>query len=140
MNRIGIILLLLLAPLGGFLSAQESQDRQIVVSQQIDWQGGVLILEVALAIEAKEFNPSSRFKVEQEIERLLPGLFMSSVVEIPFDSYRTIGEHLKEDQLLFQRLESAAVDSVSKHYSRVREDLHSNAPTANPMIARGRAR
>jgi hypothetical protein len=48
---------------------------------------------------------------------------MSAVVEIPFDSYRTIGERLKEDQLLFQRLESAAVDSVSKRYSRVREDL-----------------
>ncbi len=132
MNRIGIILLLLLAPLGALLSAQESQesqksqesqDRQIVVSQQIDWQRGILILEVALAIQAKEFNPSSRFEAEQEIERLLPGLFMSSAVEIPFDSYRTIGERLKEDRLLFQRMEATAVDSVSKQYSRVREDL-----------------
>jgi hypothetical protein len=121
-NRIGIFLLLL-ATLGGVLSAQQNQEEQLVVSEQVDWRRGVLILEVAMAIEAKEFNPGSRFDAEREIERLLLGLFMSAVVDIPFDSYRTIGERLKEDQLLFQRLEGAAVDSVSKHYSRVRDDL-----------------
>jgi hypothetical protein len=122
-NRIGIFLLLLLGTLGGLLSAQQTEKERMVVSEQVDWQRGVLILEVALAIEAREFNPGSRFDAEREIERLLPGLFMSAVVEIPFDSYRTIGERLREDQLLFQRLESTAVDSVSKRYSRVREDL-----------------
>jgi hypothetical protein len=122
-NRIGIFLLLLLGTLGGLLSAQQTEEQRMVVSEQVDWQRGVLILEVALVIEAKEFNPGSRFDAEREIERLLPGLFMSAVVDIPFDSYRTIGERLKEDQLLFQRLESTAVDSVSKRYSRVREDL-----------------
>jgi len=122
-NRIGIFLLLLLCTPGGLLSAQETKEEQMVVSEQVEWERGVLILEVALAIEAKEFNPGSRFDAERDIERLLPGLFMSAVVDIPFDSYRTIGERLKEDQLLFQRLESSAVDSVSKRYSRVREDL-----------------
>jgi hypothetical protein len=121
-NRTGIFLLLLVA-LGGPLSAQQAQEERLRVSQQVDWQAGVLILEVALAIEARDFNPSSRFDAEREIERLLPGLFMSSVVEIPFDSYRTIGDRLKEDQLLFQHLESTAVSSVTKSFSRVRKDL-----------------
>ena len=127
MNRIGVFLLMLFGMLGELLSAQQSQEgsqeEQMVVSEQVDWQRGFLILEVTRAIKAKEFNPGSRFEAEREIERLLPGLFMSAVVKIPFDSYRTIGERLKEDQLLFQRLESNAVDSVSKSYSRVREDL-----------------
>jgi hypothetical protein len=121
-NRIGIFLLLLVT-LGGTLMAQQVQEEGMLVSKQVDWQRGVLILEVALAVEAKEFNPGSRFEAERKIERLLPGLFMSSVVDIPFDSYRTIGDRLKEDQLLFQRLESTAVSSVVKSYSRVREDL-----------------
>ena len=122
MNRIGICLLLLVA-LGGPIWAQQAQEERVSVSRQVDWQEGVLILEVAMAMEAKDFDPSSRFDAEREIERLLPGLFMSSVVEIPFDSYRTIGARLKEDQLLFQRLERTAVASVTKNFSRVRRDL-----------------
>ena len=122
MNRIGIFLLLLVA-LGGALWAQQDQNDRMIVSRQVDWQEGVLILEVALAAEARDFGPNSRFAAEREIERLLPGLFMSSVVEIPFDSYRTIGERLKEDQQLFHRLESTAVSAVSKAHSRVRNDL-----------------
>jgi hypothetical protein len=121
-NRI-VIFLLLFCALGGSLRAQQDQDEQMTVSEQVDWQRGVLILEVAMPIEARQFNPGSRFDAEREIRRLLPGLFMSAVVDIPFDSYRTIGARLKEDQLLFQQLESTAVDSVSKRYSRVREDL-----------------
>jgi hypothetical protein len=121
-NRIGICLLLL-AVLGGPLWAQQAQEERISVSRQVDWQEGVLILEVAMAMEAREFGPNSRFDAEREIERLLPGLFMSSIVEIPFDSYRTIGARLKEDQLLFQSLERTAVSSATKSYSRVRRDL-----------------
>lgn len=122
MNRIGICLLLLVT-WGGPLWAQQAQEERISVSRKVDWQEGVLILEVAMAMEANEFDPSSRFDAEREIERLLSGLFMSSVVEIPFDSYRTVGARLKEDQMLFQRLERTAVSSVSKSYSRVRRDL-----------------
>jgi hypothetical protein len=121
-NRIGICLLLLVAS-GGLLWTQQAQEERISVTRQVDWQGGVLILEVAMATEAREFGPSSRFDAEREIERLLPGLFMSSVVEIPFDSYRTLAARLKEDQMLFQQLERTAVSSVTKSYSRVRRDL-----------------
>lgn len=122
MKRIGICVLLLVT-WGGLLWAQQAQEERISVSQEVDWQGGVLILEVAMAMEADEFDPSSRFDAEREIERLLPGLFMSSVVEIPFDSYRTVGARLKEDQMLFQRLERTAVSSATKNFSRVRRDL-----------------
>jgi hypothetical protein len=142
-NRI-CTFLLLFATLGGSLWAQETQETQevqqtqgtqenqaagtdqedrMLVRPQVDWQGGVLILEVAMPIDPVEFGPGSRYGVERDIERLLPGLFMSSVVEIPFDSYRTIGERLKEDPLLFQRVERTAISSVSKRYSRVQEDL-----------------
>ena len=123
MNRIGAFLFLLLAVLGGPLQGQEAQQERLTVSERVDWQGGALILEVALAIDAKEFTPASRFEAEREIERLLPGLFMSAAVKIPFDSYRTIGERLKEDHGLFRQLENAATASVSKRYSRVRGDL-----------------
>jgi hypothetical protein len=122
LNRIGIFFLLV-ATLGGSLWAQEAGDRQIEVSEQVDWERGILILEATLYVEARTFTPNSRFEAERDVERLLPGLFMSAVVDIPFDSYRTIGERLKENQLLFQRLESAAVNSVSKRYSRVGEEL-----------------
>jgi hypothetical protein len=121
-NRIGICLMLLVA-LGGPLLAQQTLEERISVSRQVDWQEGVLILDVAMPLVAGEFDPSSRFDAEREIERLLPGLFMSSVVEIPFDSYRTIGARLKEDQPMFQRLERTAVSSAAKSYSRVRGDL-----------------
>jgi hypothetical protein len=133
-NRIGAFLLLLLI-LGGSLRAQETQgtqetreiqqtpEEQLLVSPQVDWQGGILILEVTMPIDPRQFDPGSRYHAEREIERLLPGLFMSSIVEIPFDSYRTIGERLREDPLLFQRVERTAVSSVTKHYSRVRKDL-----------------
>lgn len=120
MKRIGIFLILMFAGLGGYLWGQQEG---MVVSQRVDWERGALILQVAQAIDATTFNPSSRFEVEREIERILPGLFMSAVVQIPFDSYRTIGERLKEDQNLFQQLESSASASASKNYSRVREDL-----------------
>jgi hypothetical protein len=122
-NRIGSFLLLLFGTLGGLISAQQTQGEQWIVTEQVDWRRGVLILEVAVPIQAREFDPGSRFDAEREIDRLLPGLFMSAAVDIPFDSYRTIGERLKEDQQLFHRVESAAVDSVTKRYSRVRENL-----------------
>ena len=128
MNRIGTFLLLL-GILGGSLWAQETQEiqqtavEQVLVSPQVDWQGGVLILEVSMPVDPREFDPGSRYDAEREIQRLLPGLFMSSVVGIPFDSYRTIGERLKEDPLLFQRVERTAVSSVGKRYSRVRKDM-----------------
>jgi hypothetical protein len=93
------------------------------VFERIDWEQGALILEVGFTIEPKQFEPSSRFEAEREIERLLPGLFMESVVGIPFDSYRTIGDRIKEDQSLFQQLTNTALNSVSKRYSRIREDL-----------------
>jgi hypothetical protein len=119
-NRIGIFLLLLLLGLSGYLSAQQEE---MIVSKRVDWEGGALILDITTAVEAKEFNPVSRFQVERQLERLLSGLFMSAVVEVPFDSYRTIGDRLKEDQNLFQRLESAATASVEKSNARVRGDL-----------------
>lgn len=119
MNRFGIFLLLLSGLIGSLWAQQEGMS----VTERVDWQQGALILEVALTIDAKEFSPASRFQAEQQIERLLPGLFMAAVVQIPFDSYRSIGERLKEDEDLFQQLERGAMDSVSKRYSRVREDL-----------------
>ena len=120
MKRILTFLFLLLISLGQSLWAQQEGLR---VSQWVDWQQGALMLEIALVVEAKEFDPASRFQAERQIERLLPGLFMAAVVPIPFDSYRTIGERLKEDENLFQQLERLAADSASKRYSRVREDL-----------------
>jgi len=122
-KRIGIFLLLF-GVLGTSLCAQQNQEEQITVSKrEVDWKRGVLNLEVVVPIDARQFTPRSRFDAEREIRRLLPGLFMSAVVDIPFDSYRTIGERIKEDQALFQQLEANALDSVSKLYSRAREDL-----------------
>jgi hypothetical protein len=118
-NRIGVFLLLLSSMSGPvFAQAQGPQ-----VSEQIDWVQGALVLDVRLALQPAEFNPGSRFAAEREIRRLLPGLFMAAVVEIPFDSHRSIGDRLKEDPELFQRLETAAMASASKRYSRVRGDL-----------------
>jgi hypothetical protein len=118
-NRIGVFLLLL----SGLARPVFSQVPGPQVSEQIDWVRGALILDVGLALEPAEFNPGSRFVAEREIRRLLPGLFMAAVVEIPFDSHRSIGDRLKENPELFQRLETAAMASASKRYSRVRGDL-----------------
>ena len=120
MRRIGISLFLLLCLLGGSLWAQQEGLR---VFERMDWEQGALILEIAMAMEPRQFDPGSRFEVEREIERLLPGLFMSAVIQIPFDSYRTIAERIKEDRQLFRRLESTAAASSIKHDSRVRADL-----------------
>jgi hypothetical protein len=119
-NRIGVFLLLLLP---GFIGPVCAQVPGPQVSERIDWVRGALILDVNLALEPAEFGPGSRFAAEREIRRLLPGLFMAAVVEIPFDSYRSIGDRLKENPELFQRLENAALASASKRYSRVRGDL-----------------
>lgn len=119
-NKVGIFLFLLLWSFPGPLSAQAEGMR---VSGQVDWEQGALILEVGFPIEPKQLTPGSRFEAEREIERLLPGLFMETVVGIPFDSYRTIGDRIKEDQSLFQQLRNTALNSASKRYSRIREDL-----------------
>jgi len=119
-NRVGIFLFLLLWSFPGPLSAQAEDMR---VSERVDWERGALILEVGFPIEPKQFEPGSRFEAEREIERLLPGLFMEYVVGIPFDSYRTIGDRIKEDQSLFQALSNTAITSASKRYSRIRGDL-----------------
>jgi len=119
-NRVGIFLFLLLWSFPGSLSAQAEDMR---VFARVDWGRGALILEVGFPIEPKQFEPGSRFEAEREIERLLPGLFMEYVVGIPFDSYRTIGDRIKEDQSLFQALSNTAITSASKRYSRIRGDL-----------------
>jgi hypothetical protein len=119
-NRAGIFLFLILWSFPGPLFAQAEGLR---VSERVDWEQGVLILEVGFPIEPKQFQPDSRFEAEQEIERLLPGLFIESVVGIPFDSYRTIGDRVKEDQNLFQQLGNTALSSALKRYSRIRGDL-----------------
>jgi hypothetical protein len=100
-----------------------AQQEGLRVSPRVDWEERALILDIGLAVEPKEYDPDSRFEAEREIRRLLPGLFMAAVVEVPFDSYRLIGDCLKEDQGLFQQLKESALASASKRYSRVREDL-----------------
>jgi len=119
-RRIAIFLFLLLGLPSDSLWAQQEGLR---VFERMDWQEGALILEIAMAMEPRQFNPGSRFEVEREIERLLPGLFMSAAVQIPFDSYRTIGDRVKEDRQLFRQLESTAAASCTKRDSRVRADL-----------------
>lgn len=123
MNRLGIFLLVFLAVFCASLPAQEAWQERMDVYERVDWQQGALVLEVALAVDARQYGPAGRFEAEREIERLLPGLFMAAAVKIPFDSYRTIGERLKENRDLFRRLENSAAASVSKRYSRLQEDL-----------------
>ncbi len=122
MNRPGIaaaaILLLILG--SGGLTAQQ---QEFQLTEKVDWAKGALLLDITAPIEGEALQPDSRFDTERDLERALPALFMESVVRVVFDSYRTVGDRIKEEQEIFKDLNETALSSVRKLNSRLNKEL-----------------
>ncbi len=145
---VGALILFLLLAAAGFLPAQQEE---IAVTRSVDWETGTLILDLSLPIDIRDLQPDSRFQAERKLANLLPALFVESVIPIPFDSYRTIGERIKEDQGLFQVLSDTALASVEKRQASLARDLeevqvqyrfpfYGPGGLVGPLIAHSRAR
>ncbi len=143
----GALAVFLLLEAAGLLPAQQEE---LTVTRSVDWETGTLILDLSLPIDIRDLQPDSRFQAERKLANLLPALFVESVIPIPFDSYRTIGERIKEDQRLFQALNDTALASVEKRQASLARDLeevrvqyrfpfYGPGGLAGPLVAHSRA-
>lgn len=100
-----------------------AQDAGYDIDAAIDWQTGVLSLNVAADVPAATFNaPTAAYRIEQEIERDLPELLVQSLLQLPVDSRFRIQDRLRQDPELVQEL-GELFRRGKKNYTRRSPDL-----------------
>lgn len=125
--------------------------QSLAVSPVLDWERGELILDIRMEIEPElRLHPKARFLAEAEVEKQLPALFMAAILDIPLDSYTSVGERLREDPGLLQRVQALAArgEKRQSHFSpdldrvevRYAYGLYGEAGLITPFVRHTRAR
>ena len=95
-----------------FLSVSSlfAEGEELIREKKLNWEEGFLIIDIRVNLEQRDGKsiPDARYLAEQRIEKLLPALFLESLLDIPIDSYYTMGEKIKEREDLFHRVYALA--------------------------------
>ncbi len=96
----GIISVILLAVVSQW-AVPETLSKKVWV----DWKKGFITIDLRLGIDSSDpMRPNTRFLLEAGLEAALPGLFVDSILDIPYDSWSTLGQKVKEDAVLLNVL------------------------------------
>ncbi len=92
------------------LSFLFAEGEELIREKRLNWEEGLLIIDIRVNLEQRDGKsiPDARYLAEQRIEKLLPALFLESLLDIPIDSYYTMGEKIKEREDLFHRVYALA--------------------------------
>jgi hypothetical protein len=101
------------SPVFGTISARSS----------INWNTGVLQLELTSPVDSRSSNPASASTTTTaHIRRVMPQYMLSALLQIQVDSRRTVGTLVQENPDLLRTLESLASSAVPRP-SRLSQDL-----------------
>lgn len=105
-------------------SALFAEIETISRKKSVNWHKGVLIIDVRMDINNQmKLLPKSRYLAEKEIERVLPALFIEAILDIPIDSFQTIGERIKGNEAFFRELNDLALSGSRKQFAYLSQDM-----------------
>ena len=95
----------------------------IIARSSINWNTGVLQLELTSPVDSRSSNPASASTTTSaHIRRVMPQHMLSALLEIQVDSRRTVGTLVQENPSLLRSLETLA-SSANPRPSRLSQDL-----------------
>jgi hypothetical protein len=96
----------------------------ISVQKEIDWEKGVLYLNITKPIETEdERQPDGRYITEMRIREMMPDIFLSYALELHVDSYNTLGDMLDKERQSIKSL-NKIIGQGKKEYACLSEDLN----------------
>jgi hypothetical protein len=91
-------------------NAKDAEDVTLDYSSRVDWERGVLLLEVSADIGNTISPGEARVEVEERVRREIGQAFCNALYEVNLDSYREVREAVEEDS----RVLAALLDMAEK--------------------------
>jgi hypothetical protein len=101
-----------------------AEEINVSASKTVDWEEGIITLEITAATDTAWTTPSSRYDMDRLISKRAPVFTAETLSDIPLSSLDTIGSAILKDTALYGDLLKLP-DRVGKTFSTASEDRKS---------------